>query len=106
MKIVYVLENYEPHIGGVEIVFKQLAEHFASDSQNEVHVITHRLPGTPKEEVKEGVKIHRISVPPFLSRYFFTFLAIPTALKVTKGADIIHTTTYNSCLMEWEAVSP
>ena len=26
MKILFVLENYLPHIGGVEIVFKNLAE--------------------------------------------------------------------------------
>jgi len=93
MKIVFVLENYLPHIGGVEIVFKELAESLAKN--HDIHIITHRLKATKKYEMLNGVHVHRISVPSFLSRYFFTFLALPRILRIAKDADIIHTTTYN-----------
>ncbi|MFT4303346.1 MAG: glycosyltransferase family 4 protein [Candidatus Woesearchaeota archaeon] len=93
MKIVYVLENYLPHIGGVEILFKHICENIAK--KHKVVVITHRLPGTKKQEIINNVRIIRVNVPKIGSRYFFTFLAIPTILKEAKNADLIHTTTYN-----------
>lgn len=93
MKIVYVLENYIPHIGGVEILFKHICESLAK--KHKVIVVTHRIKGTKSKEVINGVEILRINVPGFLSRYFFTFLSFPTLFKVCKDADIIHTTTYN-----------
>jgi glycosyltransferase involved in cell wall biosynthesis len=93
MKIVFVLENYIPHIGGVEILFKYICESFAKN--NEVIVVTHRFKDTKKEETINGVKVIRINVPAIGARYFFTFFALPTLLRVCKDADIIHTTTYN-----------
>jgi glycosyltransferase involved in cell wall biosynthesis len=36
-------------------------------------------------------------------RYWFTFLAIPTVLRMAKEADIIHTTTYNGAFPAWLA---
>ena len=93
MKIVYVLENYLPHIGGVEVLFKHICESLAK--KHKVVVVTHRLPGTKKREKINGVEIIRINVPHFGSRYFYTILSIPTLLDVCKDADIIHTTTYN-----------
>jgi len=93
MKIVFVLENYVPHIGGVEILFKHLCERLAK--KHKVIVVTHRLPNTKQKEVINRVEIVRINVPLFWSRYFFTFLSIPKLLSICKDANIIHTTTYN-----------
>lgn len=93
MKIVFVLENYLPHVGGVEVLFKTICENLAKN--HEIVVVTHRIKGTKQEEIINGVKIIRISVPGFWSRYFFTFLCIPKLMKICKDADIIHTTTYN-----------
>jgi len=95
MKILFILENYIPHIGGVEVVFKNLSERLAKQG-HEVDIITHQLKGTKREETINNVRIHRI--PCFNSRYWFTFLAISKAINLAKKADIIHTTTYNGAL--------
>ncbi len=100
MKILFVLENYFPHIGGVEVVFMTLAEGLAKRGHN-ITVVTHRLKNTKKFEIIRGVKIHRVDC--FYSRYLFTFLSIPTALKFAKNADIIHTTTFNGAGPAWLA---
>jgi len=100
MKILFIIENYIPHIGGVEMVFKNLAEGLAK-KRHDVTIITHRPKGTKKYEELNGVKIHRINC--LQSRYLFSFLAIPTALKLAKKADIIHTTTFNGAFPAWIA---
>ncbi|MCK4521145.1 MAG: glycosyltransferase family 4 protein [Nanoarchaeota archaeon] len=92
MKILFVLENYYPHIGGVEVVFKSLAQGLAKHG-HDVTVLTHRLKNTKSFEIINKVKVHRINC--FHSRYWFTFLAIPKAISLGKKAEIIHTTTYN-----------
>ncbi|MBI2662865.1 glycosyltransferase family 4 protein [Candidatus Woesearchaeota archaeon] len=98
MNILFVLENYLPHIGGVEIVFKNLAETLAKQG-HEINLVTHRLKNTPKFEIINGVKINRISC--LHSRYLFSFLSIPKILKLSKQADLIHTTTFNGAPPSW-----
>ena len=95
MKILFVLENYIPHIGGVEIVFKNLSEGLVRLG-HDVSIVTHMLKGTKKFEKISGVKVYRINC--FHSRYWFTFLSIPKVLKFAKKTDVIHTTTYNGAL--------
>jgi len=98
MKILFVLENYLPHIGGVEVLFKNLSEGLAKKG-HDVIIITHRLKGTKKREVINGVKIHRVSC--FHSRYWFTLFSIPTLLKEAKKADVIHATIFNAAPPAW-----
>ncbi len=100
MKILFVLENYIPHIGGVEVVFRNLCEGLAK-SGHEVNIVTHRLKGTKQFEIINGVKVHRINC--FHSRYWFTFLSIPKVVKLAKKADLIHTTTFNGAFPAWVA---
>ncbi len=100
MKILFVCENYLPHYGGAEVVFKNLAEGFAKN-RHEVTLVTRRLKGTPKSELIEGVKVHRVSC--FNSRYLFSFLSIPTVLKLGRKVDIIQTTTFNGAPPAWLA---
>ena len=95
MKILFVLENYAPNIGGVETVFRSLAEGLASLGHN-ISIVTHRLKGTKRYEVINNVKIFRI--PCFYSRYLFSFFAIPKTISIAKECDLIHTTTYNGSL--------
>ncbi len=95
MNILFVLENYLPHIGGVEVVFRNLAEGFAKKGYN-ISLITHRLKGTKKFEKINGVKVYRTNC--FHSRYWFTFFSIPKVLKLAKISDVLHTTTYNGAL--------
>ncbi|MCB9358466.1 glycosyltransferase family 4 protein [Candidatus Woesearchaeota archaeon] len=94
MKIVYVLENYLPHIGGVEVLFKHICEGLAKKG-HDITIITHRIPGTREKETINGIKVIRVNVPSIASRYFFTFACLPKLMKHAKKADLIHTTTYN-----------
>ncbi|TAL58229.1 MAG: glycosyltransferase family 1 protein [Nanoarchaeota archaeon] len=100
MKVLFVLENYLPHIGGVEVVFSQLAEGLAKQGHR-ITILTHRIKGTKKEETINGVKVVRVSC--FGSRYLFSFFAIPKAINLAKDADIIHTTTFNGTLPAWKS---
>ncbi|MCK4589183.1 MAG: glycosyltransferase family 4 protein [Nanoarchaeota archaeon] len=98
MKILFVLENYIPHIGGVEVVFKNLAEGLVSLG-HDVFIVTHRLKGTKKFDMINGVKVYRVDC--FQSRYWFTFLSILHVLKLARKVDIIHTTTFNGAPPAW-----
>jgi D-inositol-3-phosphate glycosyltransferase len=102
MKILFVLEYYTPHIGGAEVLFKNLGEGLVARG-HEVSVVTLRLPDSPAFEVINGVKVHRVRVPRRGARYMFTFLAIPKVLQLAKQADLIHTTTYNGAFPAWLA---
>jgi glycosyltransferase involved in cell wall biosynthesis len=100
MKLLFVLENYMPHIGGVEIVFKNLCEGLAARG-HEVRVVTHRLPGTRRRETLKGVDVVRVRC--LDSRYLFTFASVPAVLKYAKECDVIHTTTFNGAPPAWLA---
>ncbi len=100
MKILFVLENYLPHVGGVETVFCNLAEGLVRAGHS-VDIVTHKLKGTKNFEIINGVKIHRVSC--FGNRYLFTFLSIPKVLSMAKDCDIIHTTTFNGAPPAWLA---
>lgn len=100
MNILFVLENYFPHIGGVEVLFKNLAEGLASRG-HDVSIVTHKLKETKKYEFINGVKIYRVRC--FHSRYLFTFFSIPKVLKLAKDADIVHATTFNAAFPAWLA---
>lgn len=100
MKILFVCENYIPHYGGVEVVFKNLAEGLVARG-HEVHIVTQRLKGTKKDEVLNGVNVHRVNA--LGSRYLFSFLAIPAVLRLAKEMDVIQTTTFNGAPPAWIA---
>jgi len=100
MNVLFVLENYLPHIGGVETVFKNLAEGLVRKGHN-VDLVTHRIKGTKKFEVINGARVHRVSC--FGSRYLFTFLSIPKVISIARKADLIHTTTFNGAPPAWLA---
>ncbi len=102
MNVLFVLEYYPPHIGGVEVVFRNLCEGLAQRGHS-LTVITCRLPGTKAFEVLNSVTIHRVRVPQKGARYWFTFLSIPQVLKCARGADLVHTTTYNGAFPAWLA---
>jgi glycosyltransferase involved in cell wall biosynthesis len=102
INVCFIIEYYPPHIGGGETLFKTLAEGLIEHG-HQCDVITCRLPETKKYEVRNGVKIHRVSVPRFADRYWFTLLAIYKSIKISRDADIIHTMTYNGALPAWLA---
>ena len=99
MNLVYLLEYYYPHVGGVETVFKNLCEGMVRKG-HVVTVITTRLPGTRKKECVNGVHIHRV-FSPNSNRYFFPLTSLYSALSYAKHADLIHTTTYAAAFPAW-----
>lgn len=95
MKILFVLENYYPHIGGVETLFKNLCESLVQ-AGHEITIITTRKSKTDKrKEVLNGVRINRL---PYNNRYLFTFLSFFPIVKICGKFDLIHTTSYNAGL--------
>lgn len=92
MRVLFILEYYYPHIGGVERLFTYLAEHLA-DQGHEVKVITNQYESSlPRTELQNGVWIHRY---PFFNRFIFTFFAWIPAIRWARRWDVIHTTSYN-----------
>lgn len=95
MKILFVLEYFHPHLGGVETLFKTLTDKLAKGN-NQIAVITRRHKSDlPKKEESTCLKIFRYQ---FRNRYFFTFLALFPILTKIKDYDIVHTTSYNAAL--------
>ncbi len=95
MKILFVLEYFDPHIGGVELLFKQLANELL-DKGHELVVLTNRYDvALPKFEKRDNLTIHRYR---FFNRYLFTFMAWIPAIRLAKRVDVIHTTSYNAAI--------
>jgi len=102
MKILYVLEYYYPHVGGVEVLFQKLAEG-AVKRGHQVRIVTIELPGTLSSEDYNGVEIVRLWVPKIGQRYWFTFLSFFRVIWHISGFDIVHTTVYNAAWPAWLA---
>ncbi len=101
-RFLFVLEYFPPHIGGVEVLFGELAAELTRRGHT-VEVITSADPGEPRHEVRDGVTIHRIKAPAFARRYLFMLMAIPYAIFAARRADLVHTTTYNAAIPAWIA---
>jgi len=95
MKILFVLENYYPNIGGVEKLFKTLLEELAENGHQITLVTTRLTKESPRKEVLGNLTIHRYS---FINRYFFTFFAFFHILFHVRKCDLVHTTSYNAGL--------
>lgn len=101
-RILFVLEFFFPHVGGLETLFQHLAEGLVQHGYR-VTVVTLWLPGTNKRETHNGVEIVRVKTPGFAQRYLFMLYAFPAVLREARVADLIHTTTYNAALPAWLA---
>ncbi len=100
MKILVVCENYHPHVGGAEVVLKNIAEGFVKEG-HQVTVVTHHLPHTAKEEIHNGVTIKRVASAN--SRYLFSFTGIWHTFKEARKNDIVQATTFNGAFPAWIA---
>ncbi len=95
MKILFVLENYYPNIGGVETLFKNLVERLAEED-NQITIVTTKIRSDlPFREELKNITIIRV---PFWNRYFFTLFAVFPVFYYMKDCDIVHTTSYNAGL--------
>ena len=95
MRILFVLEYYYPHIGGVETLFKSLAESLVTHGHR-VTVLTNQYDKSlPKIEEHGNLTIRRL---PYRNRYLFTLFSIIPAIAEARNHDIIHTTSYNAAI--------
>ncbi|MEY3368163.1 MAG: hypothetical protein RI973_1318 [Bacteroidota bacterium] len=95
LKILFVLENFYPNIGGVETLFKNLNDHLNRQGIQTL-VLTNRLSAEhPFLEQSGGSQIYRYR---FMNRYLFTALAFLPVLKLARNCDLVHTTSYNAAL--------
>lgn len=95
MRIIHVIHHYWPFIGGIENVVKALAEGVVKLG-HEVHVITSRYGAEdrPREEVVNGVHVHRVKSFRFGYPDLTYPLEYPTNL--LKSADVVHGHSQNS----------
>jgi len=95
MRIIHIHHHYWPVIGGLENVVKALAEGMAKLG-HEAHVITSRYgaEGRPKEEVVNGVHVHRVRSV----RLGYPDLTYPLEypIDLLKNADVVHGHSQNS----------
>ncbi len=95
MRILWVLENYHPMVGGVETLFKRLEEQLCQRGHSLI-ILTGRPSKTfQKTEKGENYRIIRM---PFRNRYLFTFFAFPWVWWYARQAELVHTTSYNAGL--------
>jgi len=95
IRVLFILENYYPNIGGVETLFKSLAESLVKKGFK-VQILTNRFDKSLlKHEIHEGVEIIRL---PLRNRYLFSFFAGLKAIPYARQNDIVHTTSYNAAL--------
>lgn len=93
MRILFVLEHFHPHIGGVEQLFLALTKSLATEG-HQVRVVTTRYDRKlAKHEVIDGVEVFRIRTG---NRFGFTFIGGLRVFQLAKGFDLIHTTSYNA----------
>lgn len=102
MRILFILEYYPPHLGGIQVVFKNLAERLV-ERGHDVTVVTGRTGRTGATEVRNGVEIERSPVVDSIDRYTFTVTGIPKAISHAREADVIHTSTWTGAVPAWIA---
>lgn len=103
MKILMITDYYMPHVGGIEVLVREIAERLASIG-HDITVITIKLPNTKDFEILNSVKIHRIRVPKKNDRYWFnSLISILLILKLSNDCDIIHATSLVNILPAWVA---
>ncbi|NOR86605.1 MAG: glycosyltransferase [Bacteroidales bacterium] len=100
MKILFILEYYYPNIGGVEKLFKDLAENLANQGHDILIITTRFNQQLPKEETINQVKIKRLNLT---NRFSFTFFSIFSIFPLVSKYDFIHTTSYNAAFPAWLA---
>ncbi|ADV64736.1 glycosyltransferase family 4 protein [Desulfurococcus mucosus] len=95
MRIVHIFHNYCPVVGGLEKAVQKVAEE-QTKMGHEVHVITsnYGANGRPKEEVLNGVYVHRVRS----WRLGFADLTIPLEYPVDlfEKVDVVHSWSQNS----------
>jgi glycosyltransferase involved in cell wall biosynthesis len=102
MEILFVVEYYSPHLGGIQVLFENVAQRLV-DRGHDVTVLTSRTDGTEKRERRDGVSVVRAPVIESLDRYTFTVTGLPGAVSLASSVDVIHTSTWTGSVPAWVA---
>jgi len=98
MKICFVAEYYPPHIGGGEIFVQKMVEGLAREG-DECIVITSRTgKDSPFLEENDNLKVIRVRIPSFLSRFWFSLFATCKIILWARDCDIIHGASYGGAI--------
>src|SRR6266699_1149622 len=95
MKILIVTHDFEPHIGGIEIVASNQAKELVKQG-HEVTIVTSKLKREKAVEQVEGNRIVRVPAWNLLEEKFnvpypiFSLRLVSTMIREIKRADIIH----------------
>jgi D-inositol-3-phosphate glycosyltransferase len=92
MRILFVLANFYPYIGGAEKYTRRLAELLVKRGHS-VKVITRAIENAPTHEVIDGVEVDRLPLPKFLEEYLFTWVSLPHVIRELKKFDIVYTSS-------------
>jgi len=93
MRILYVLDYFYPHVGGVPTVFRNLC----AEVQNlgyDVTVVTSREKGTKGFERLGGIKVHRFG----RTREQFLLGSVRFLITNREMFDVVHTCTYSAMI--------
>jgi glycosyltransferase involved in cell wall biosynthesis len=95
MKILFILDLFKPHVGGVEVLFDNLIKGVLEQGHS-VKVLTSKYTPEllPYEKISDTYEIYRVGH----NRYDFMFFCLFKGITLAKWADIVHTTTYNSAI--------
>ncbi|MDR0606958.1 MAG: glycosyltransferase, partial [Candidatus Peribacteria bacterium] len=95
MNILFMLDLFKPHVGGVEVLFDNVVNGLLAQG-HQVKVLTTKFKPelSSYEKVSEHYEIHRVGH----HRYDFMFFCLSKGIKLAKWADVIHTTTYNAAI--------
>ncbi len=96
--ILFVIDYYHPHIGGVELVFQRLAEGLVSRGHLVTVITNGSEKGLRQKEELNGVSIERINTLRSGSRYLYPFLSLPQVIRAARQANILHTATFGGAM--------
>lgn len=95
MKILFILDLYKPHVGGVEILFENVINGLLEQGHDIVVLTSRFRSDIPEyEKISEHLEIYRVGH----NRYDFMFYCLKKGIVLAKQCDIIHTTTYNAAI--------
>lgn len=92
MNFLFILDYFTPSKWGVERLFENIIKELSEEGHN-ITILTSKFSKEiPKYEKKWNIKIYRV----WKSRFYFTILWTFYWLRLLKGIDVIHTSTYNA----------
>jgi glycosyltransferase involved in cell wall biosynthesis len=100
MKVLYVIDYFKPHIGGVEKLYDSLSGELVRKGHPIVVVTWKYNKKLQRKEILNGVEIVRVWAP---SRILFPIFSLPRIIKECRTADFIHTSTYSAAIGAWAA---